>query len=144
MVAPEFDDKCPEDDEGTWKLEDRNIHEFRGWAYGGEAGVEVLLSRDMGGCGERLILYVSGSVLRSFRDVEYINVEHLLDEVPVSTMNGSTLRYGQGTSGSPAQEAMSEEYIHISAQNLPYRKVAEIHRAPLHLIGFNTGLIVRF
>jgi hypothetical protein len=142
--APGFDDKCPETEDGDRNLEDRQVYDFKGWAFSGEAGVEVLLSRDISGKGEHLILSVSGSLLRSFRDVEYINVEHLLDEVPVSTINGSTLRYGQVASGSPAQEAMSEEYIHISAQNLPYRKVAEVHRAPLHLIGFNTGLIVRF
>lgn len=143
MVAPGFDDKCPETEDGDRELEDRKVHDFKSWALSGEAGVEVLLSRDISGKGEHLILSVSGSLLRSFRDVEYINAEHLLDEVPAQTMDGSTLRYGQSGSGSPAQEALPEGYIHVSAESVPFRKVAELHRAPLQLVGFNAALIIR-
>jgi hypothetical protein len=142
--APVVDEKCPEEDDETQVLENELVHEFKGWAFGGRAGVEVLLCGNPSRRDGQLLFYASGSLLRSFQNVEYINVEHLLDEVPEQTMDGSTLRNGQSASGSSAGEALPEGYIHVSAQSVPFRKVAELHRAPLQLVGFNAGLIMRF
>lgn len=134
----------PEDDDACLPLEDRVVHGFNGWAYGGEAGMEVMVMQDMYGHGEDLIFYVSGSLLCSFRDVEYINVDYLLDEVPVPATDGSSHQHGQGASGSRAHEDVFAGFIDVSSQTVHYHKIAELYRTRLQLVGLNVGLILRF
>lgn len=90
------------------RIEQRRLHEYNGWVYGAEAGVEIMLFNDFQGRREDWLIYVSGSLLRSFRDIEYLNVKHLMDEAP---------------SGAQAHEAFAG-FIDASSQNLEYDKVA--------------------
>lgn len=112
------------------------ISDHDGWVYGAEAGVEILMLNKQRTHSLDWLFFVSGSLVRSFRDVEYANVRYLMDEVPPQSPGGSQ-------SDAQAHEAFAG-YINASSETFEYNKVAELYRAPLQLAGVNMGVVWRF
>ena len=124
-------------------IENRVVHKFNGLVYGGEAGVEVNLLKKRSQFGEGIFLTLSASMLRSFRDVEYINADYLQDEMPAPATGNGSHQHGQSTPNTRGSYDFNAQFINVSSNEVHYHKVAELYRTPLHFVGLNAGLVVR-
>ncbi|MFN3918043.1 MAG: hypothetical protein ACK4K0_09905 [Flavobacteriales bacterium] len=135
----------PNDIDDCAPIENRVVHKFNGLVYGAEAGLEVNLikcfTNQTSESGEGIFFFLSGSILRSFRDVEYINVDYLQDEItgPAPTHH----HHNQHSKNSAKTEDYNASFINVSSNEIHYHKIGELYRTPLQFIGVNFGIIWR-
>jgi len=98
-------------------IENRVVHWFNGLVYGAEAGLEVNLLRNRSVHGEGMFVFVSGSVLKSFRDVEYINVDYLMDEMPVPATGHGSHQQAQSSNARNAVD-FNAQFINVSSNEV--------------------------
>jgi hypothetical protein len=139
----------PNDIDDCAPIENRLVHKFNGLVYGAEAGLEVNLikcfTNEVPETGEGLFFFLSGSILKSFRDVEYINVDYLQDEItgPAPAPAHHHHHHNQHGKNAGKTEDYTASFINVSSNELHHHKIAELYRTPLQFIGINFGIIWR-
>lgn len=129
----------PDDIDDCLPLENRVIHRNSGMVYGGEAGLEINLSRhrkktDYKGIGT--FFQFSVGVLRGVTEFEYINARHIKDPNPNPVSDNHTHLH--------RQTHLTAPFINITSNEVHHHQIAEIYRTPLRFTTINFGLVHKF
>jgi hypothetical protein len=131
----------PQDEDDCKALERKTTQRYAGFAYGGEAGVEVDMSRIFKGVQteNKHHLYASVNFMQSFRSFEYVNVKHMQDH--------DHMAMGSGSAETPATEDgrdINATFVNVSTNSLHEHKIAELYRTDLRMWGFSVGYVYNF
>lgn len=123
----------PMDQDQCQPLERKITQRDAGFAYSGEIGMEINMSRMFNYASEdtphKLIL--SATYLGSQRHFEYVNIKYMENEV--HDMNTH-----------PNPEDLNAKFINVSTNNIHEHKIAEVYHTPLSMWGFNIGYTINF
>jgi len=131
----------PADVDDCKALERKTTQGQSGFVYGGEAGIEVDMSRLFRGVStqNKHHLYASVNFMKSFAPFEYVNVKYMKDHDHEAMMNGNT-----ETQTTEDGRDINTTFINVSTNSLHEHKIAELYRTNIQMIGFNVGYVFNF
>ncbi len=123
----------PQDEDGCRPMERDVRQQDRVGVFGGEVGVEVMMSRLFPNhiSDEGHTLFFSASYLHGFNHVEYVNVRYMTDEIHTSMVTHTSAD-------------INARFINLSTNNIHEHKVAELYHTPFEMLGLQVGYVYRF
>jgi len=132
----------PNDTDDCQPMDRTTTQKFRGFVYGGEAGVELDMSLF---CKNVLtenkhFLYVGGSYLRGFNDFEYINNKYMVSH------NHGPLPEGGAQMSTTDEDGrdVTATFINVTTNEVHDHKIAELYKTGLEYWGLKIGYIIYF